>query len=76
MNCTEDKKDLFLFAIDETQSDIKKRIVPIEFLNLKNIPTEDMNLNVQPVIDQFAQVLAPYGYHIWVSDKYIENTEK
>ena len=76
MNCTEDKKDLFLFAIDETQSDIKKRIVPIEFLNLKNIPTEDMNLNVQPVIDQFAQVLAPYGYHIWLSDKYIEDTEK
>lgn len=71
------KKDVKLFAIDQHLSNINDRIVPIEFLNLQRIadyPTEMET--VQGLIDQLEAELSKYGYHIWTSDKYIEETEE
>ena len=63
-------KDLILFAIDKTQSDIKERIVPIAFLNLKNIPEQETG-PIQAAIKELADALAPYGYHMWTSREYV-----
>lgn len=71
------KKDVKLFAIDQHLSNTNDRIVPIEFLNLQRIadyPTEMET--VQGLIDQLEAELSKYGYHIWTSDEYIEETEE
>lgn len=68
-------KDPILFAMNKKQADITKRVVPIELLNLKNVPEQHLD-SVQEIINQLATLIAPYGYHLWISEEYIEeNTD-
>lgn len=71
-----EEKDLILFAMDQHLSDINKRTTPFEFLNLQRLvdrPTE--LVKIQALIAKLEEELSKYGYHLWMSNEYIEDTE-
>ena len=72
-----EEKDLILFAMDQHLSDINKRTTPFEFLNLQRVAEYPTELEkIQALVAELEEELSKYGYHLWMSNEYIEDTEK
>lgn len=73
-----ENNDLILFAIDQHLTNVDKRIVPVELLNLQRLVDKPTELEkIQGIINSLEAELSKYGYHIWMSTDYIKkDTEK